>query len=94
VADGVPLLVTLIYYEARMAVDNDGRLWIAVGGGGGAGDGDNWAARPMAANAGIRPAMRVGAFAASTSSPPRRWRPPSSSPQPSPHGRDDPDHQS
>ena len=41
-ADGVPLLSTQIHYEARMAVDGDGRLWIAVNGDGGAGDGDNW----------------------------------------------------
>jgi len=36
-ADGVPLLTTQIYYEARMAVDRDGRLWIAIGGDGGLG---------------------------------------------------------
>jgi len=40
--DGVPLLSAPIYYEARMATDPDGRLWIAVGGDGGAGAGDNW----------------------------------------------------
>ena len=41
-ADGVPILSTQFYYEARMAVDPDGRLWIAVGGDGGGGNPDNW----------------------------------------------------
>lgn len=36
-ADGVPMLSTQFDYEARMAVDGDGRLWIAVGGDGGVG---------------------------------------------------------
>ena len=41
-ADGVPMLSTQFYYEARMAVDPDGRLWIAVSGDGGEGNTDNW----------------------------------------------------